>query len=161
MRPSGRVNSKTKNHHKKHFMKKTRPQCGLIIENAVGEILLQLRDDKPGIEYPNCWGTFGGQIEEGETPQEAIVREIKEELDYDVESPELYRIYSFDGYDIYMFSTINKKTTLDDFNVREGQRAGFFSREAAASIPCAFNCRKIVEDYFRRERVARRQRKNF
>ena len=134
-------------------MKKIRPQCGLIIENAENEILLQLRDDKPDLEYPNCWGTFGGQIEEGETPQEALVREIKEELDFDVESPELYRVYSFDGYDIYMFSTVNKKITLNDFDVREGQRAGFFSREAAAKIPCAFNCREIVEDYFRRRAV--------
>ena len=98
----------------------------------------------------NCWGTFGGQIEEGETPQEALVREIKEELDYDVETPKLYRVYSFDGYNIYMFSTVNKKITLNDFDVREGQRAGFFSREAAARIPCAFNCREIVEDYFKR-----------
>jgi len=130
-------------------MKKTRPQCGLIIENADGEILLQLRDDKPDLEYPNCWGTFGGQVEEGETPQEALRREIKEELDYNVENPELYRVYLFDGYDIYMFRTINKKITLDAFDVREGQRAEFFSREAVTRIPCAFNCLEIVEDYFR------------
>ena len=134
-------------------MKKIRPQCGLLIENAKGEILLQLRDDKPGLEYPNCWGTFGGQVEEGETPQEALIREIREELDYDVERPELYRVYSFEGYDIYMFSTIDKKITLNDLDVREGQRAEFFSREAAKKIPCAFNCREIVEDYFRRRAV--------
>ena len=153
MRPSEKVLLKSKKSPQKHFMKKIRPQCGLIIENAEKEILLQLRDDKPDLEYPNCWGTFGGQIEEGETPQEALVREIKEELDFDVESPELYRVYSFDGYDIYMFSKVNKKITLNDFDVREGQRAGFFSREAATRIPCAFNCRKIVEDYFRRGAV--------
>ena len=153
MRPSEKVLLKSKKSPQKHFMKKIRPQCGLIIENAEGEILLQLRDDKPGLEYPNCWGTFGGQVEEGETPQEALIREIGEELDYDVESPELYHVYSFDGYDIYMFSTIDKKTTLNDFDVREGQRAEFFSREAAAKIPCAFNCREIVEDYFRRRTV--------
>ena len=153
MRPSEKVLLKSKKSPQKHFMKKIRPQCGLIIENAENEILLQLRDDKPDLEYPNCWGTFGGQIEEGETPQEALVREIREELNYCVESPVLYRVYSFNGYDIYMFSTIDKKTTLNDFDVREGQRAGFFSREAAAKIPCAFNCREIVEDYFRREAV--------
>jgi 8-oxo-dGTP diphosphatase len=151
MRPSEKVLFKRKKSPQKHFMKKTRPQCGLIIENAKGEILLQLRDNKPGLEYPNCWGTFGGQIEEGETPQEALVREVKEELGYHVESSEMYRVYSFDGYDIYMFSTIDKKITLNDFNVREGQRAEFFSREAASKIPCAFNCREIVEDYFRSE----------
>lgn len=144
---------KSKKPPQKHFMKKIRPQCGLIIENAEREILLQLRDNKPDLEYPNCWGTFGGQIEEEETPQEALVREIKEELGYHVESPELYGIYSFDGYDIYMFSMIDKKITLNDFDVREGQRAGFFSRDEATKIPCAFNCREIVEDYFRREAV--------
>ncbi len=95
MRPSEKVLFKSKKSPQKHFMKKTRPQCGLIIENAGGEILLQLRDNKPGLEYPNCWGTFGGQIEEGETPQGALVREIKEELDYNVENPKLYRVYLF------------------------------------------------------------------
>jgi hypothetical protein len=52
-----------------------------------------------------------------------------------------------------MFSTVNKKITLNDFNVREGQRAGFFSREEVTGIPCAFNCREIVEDYFKRGTV--------
>ncbi len=28
------------------------------------------------------WGFFGGRIEKGETPEQAVVREIKEELDY-------------------------------------------------------------------------------
>lgn len=30
------------------------------------------------------WGYFGGRIEEGETPEQALVRETKEELDYDL-----------------------------------------------------------------------------
>lgn len=30
------------------------------------------------------WGYFGGQIEEGETPEQAVIRETKEELDYDL-----------------------------------------------------------------------------
>jgi 8-oxo-dGTP pyrophosphatase MutT (NUDIX family) len=144
MRPSEKVLLKSKKSPQKHFMKKIRPQCGLIIENAKGEILLQLRDDKPGLEYPNCWGTFGGQIEEGETPQEALIREIKEELDYDMENPELYRVYSFDGYDIYMFSTIDKKTTLDDFIVQEGQRAGFFLGKRRQKFPVPLTAEKLL-----------------
>ena len=50
-------------------MIRNRPQCSLILENAKGEVLMQLRDNKPSIPYPNCLGTFGGQIEEGETPE--------------------------------------------------------------------------------------------
>jgi len=132
----------------KDLSKKTRPQCGLLIENAEGEILLQLRDNTPAIPYPNCWGTFGGQIEDGETPEQAIRREIKEELDYDLEQPELLHIYSFDGYDIYMFRKVDKTIKLDNLIVREGQRAEFFSKEDIKDTRFAFNCRKIVEDYF-------------
>jgi len=39
-----------------------RPQCGLILENREGKVLLQLRDNRPDILFPNLWGTFGGEI---------------------------------------------------------------------------------------------------
>src|SRR5690554_6121717 len=51
-----------------------------MLYNARGQVLLQLRDDKPGIPYPNHWTLFGGQVEKGETPDQAIRRELQEEL---------------------------------------------------------------------------------
>lgn len=42
--------------------------------------LMQLRDDLPGIEHPGVWGLFGGGVEAGEAPAEAIAREVREEL---------------------------------------------------------------------------------
>jgi len=131
-------------------MKKTRPQCGIIIENAQGEILLQLRDNIPSILYPNRWGTFGGQVDTGETPHQAIVRETKEELDYDLKDPEFFGNYPCDGYDIYMFRQVDKNISLRDLTVREGRMGKFFSTKAFKKIPCAFNCREIVEDYFKK-----------
>lgn len=45
-------------------------------------VLLQLRDDKLGIVFPGHWGFFGGAIEEGESAEDAIQREIVEEIGF-------------------------------------------------------------------------------
>lgn len=50
------------------------------------KFLLQLRDGNAKIK-PNCWGFFGGGLEKEETHLEAVYREIKEELEYDLKNP--------------------------------------------------------------------------
>ena len=50
----------------------------IVIYN--GKILLVLRDNNPAIAHPNTWNTPGGGIEEGESPEEALVRELQEEI---------------------------------------------------------------------------------
>jgi mutator protein MutT len=65
----------------------------IILENERGELLLYLRDNKPGIPFPQHWDLFGGHIEDGETPDEALVREVKEELNYDLKEFKFFREY--------------------------------------------------------------------
>mgnify|MGYP006301460863 CR=1 FL=1 len=52
----------------------------LAILLAEGRYILQLRDNKPEITAPGMWGLFGGGVNPGESPDEAIQREIEEEL---------------------------------------------------------------------------------
>lgn len=52
-----------------------------------GRWLLQLRDDIEGIVHPGCWGLFGGHLDPGEAPEQAILRELGEEIGW--EAPEL------------------------------------------------------------------------
>lgn len=131
-------------------MTKDRPQCGLILEDKQGRILLQLRDDKSTIPYPNAWGTFGGQIEKGETPEDAIRREIKEELNYDLSGQEYLGNFPFDGYDIHMFKKIDQKINLKDLEIREGQKGEFLSVSKLKNIKYAFNCKEIIKEYMKR-----------
>lgn len=44
------------------------------------KMLLVLRDNKPDIPHPNKWNTPGGGIEEGESPEQALKRELMEEI---------------------------------------------------------------------------------
>lgn len=58
------------------------PQIAKAIIYLGERFLLQLRDDEPGISYPNQWSFFGGEIELGETPWQALQRELEEELEW-------------------------------------------------------------------------------
>jgi len=53
----------------------------IIVKN---NYLLQLRDNKKNIYYPNFWGIFGGRVEKTETYHKALEREIKEETNLTV-----------------------------------------------------------------------------
>ncbi|SHJ77027.1 8-oxo-dGTP diphosphatase [Nocardiopsis flavescens] len=50
-----------------------------IIANARGDLLLHLRDDVPHIAWPGHWSVLGGGCDPGESPHQAIVRELHEE----------------------------------------------------------------------------------
>lgn len=64
-------------------MKKLIKVVGAVIENENKEILCALRS--PNMSLPNMWEFPGGKVEEQEELSDAIVREIKEELECDIE----------------------------------------------------------------------------
>lgn len=64
--------------------KNEKPTVALAILYRENQFLLQLRDNIPTIIYPGYWALFGGHIEKGETPEEAVKREIWEEIAYDL-----------------------------------------------------------------------------
>jgi 8-oxo-dGTP diphosphatase len=73
-----------------------RKGASIIFVNDKSQILLFLRDDKPGIPYPNMWDIPGGHVEDGQTPEQCIVREMKEEMDLTLEQFELCSVMEFD-----------------------------------------------------------------
>jgi len=67
-------------------------QVAIAILYQDQRFLMQLRDNIPNIFYPGFWGFFGGHIEPGESPEEAVVREIAEEIGYAMPTPKFFMI---------------------------------------------------------------------
>ena len=125
--------------------------AAIILENPAGEILLMLRDNKPSIPFPDHWDIFGGHVEEGETPEEALVRELREELDIELKDFTFFRKYvclTGDAYENTKYIYCGKiDIPIDKITLYEGQRAEYFSREEIPGIRFANIIKSIVIDY--------------
>ena len=56
------------------------------------KVLLVKRNKNP---YPNCWNGIGGKLEEGETAEQAAIRECLEETGIKIENPRLLVTYIY------------------------------------------------------------------
>ncbi len=55
------------------------PYVSIVLENAKGEVLLLLRENRSTMTRPNHWTLIGGKVENGETPEMAAQRKLEEE----------------------------------------------------------------------------------
>ena len=78
--------------------------AAVTLTSTDGKVLLQKRDDKPGINNPNMLTAFGGAIEGDESNRVAALRELGEETNIDV---------SWAAERIKYLVTVYQPTTLD------------------------------------------------
>lgn len=92
------------------------------------EVYLQQRDDMG--PFPDQIGFFGGGIEEGETPEQAIVRETQEELCFalpDGLAP--IKVTNVPGYEFNVFMLPVGNTFETSVKVMEGRGGMFLSEQ--------------------------------
>ncbi len=68
-------------------------EVALAMLQRDGRWLIQLRDESPTIVAPGCWGLFGGHLEPGETPGQALRRELLEEISWQPPDLELVTVH--------------------------------------------------------------------
>jgi mutator protein MutT len=73
----------------------------VLLFDREGKLLIYLRDNKPEIPFPGYWDFFGGHIEAGETPEQALVREVREELGVGLDMWRFFRRYECLSGDAY------------------------------------------------------------
>lgn len=123
--------------------------CSIIFYNKKSEILLFLRDDKNNIPYPNTWDLLGGHLEAGESPEECIIREMKEELNLELSDFSKFAQIEFHDRTEH---TYFKKLDVDliELSLREGQKLSWFRIDDLAEIDLAFGFKPMI-DLFCRE----------
>lgn len=90
-------------------MKKIIKVIGAIIKNTENEILCALRSKDMNLS--GFWEFPGGKLEEGETPEKAIVREIREELNCEVEFDSLFSATTYE-HEEYILNLMIAKCNL-------------------------------------------------
>ena len=121
---------------------------GIILLNRNNEVLLLLRDDKIDIPFPNMWDIPGGRVEESETPEEAIRREMMEEMSIkDLGEIQLFKIITSENITDYIFW---KRLDLNPakIDLQEGQRIEYFNFERIRKTKLAFNYNNVLEEFF-------------
>ena len=121
--------------------------ASIIFFNSSHQVLLVLRDDIPSISCPGMWDLPGGHLEENETAEECIVREMLEEIEINVEGCRLFRVYEFSDRTEYVFFK-QADFDLQDIVLHEGQMLKWFSQAEAEQENLAYGFNQVLSDYF-------------
>lgn len=86
-------------------------------------------------EYAGGWEFPGGKIEPGELPQDAVIREIKEELEMDVTVGELFDTVEYD-YPAFHLSMQCYFCSVEspEYVLKEHQDARWLTRDTLDSV---------------------------
>ncbi len=124
-----------------------RKGASIIFVNENKQILLFLRDNIPEIPYPNMWDVPGGHVEKFESPEQCIVREMKEEMNLILDNFELFSEIEFEDRIEYTFWA-RAKFVIDEIELTEGQKLNWFTKEEACQTNLAYGFNEIVENFY-------------
>lgn len=121
-------------------------QVSLIIIIYNDKFLLFKRS-KLNHQFKNMYGLIGGGIEEGETPEEAAIREAKEEINLELTNIKHLKNYKFDGSSLNVFYIAID--SIDNIKLNS-EHTGFdaFTLEELSNNPDVIpSTPKMINDY--------------
>ena len=125
-----------------------RKGASIIFVNDKKQILLFLRDNLPNLPYPNMWDIPGGHVEKFESPEQCIIREMKEEINLILDDFELFSEIEFEDRIEYTFWA-QADFVADELELTEGQKWKWFTEEEAKQTQLAYGFNEIVEKFYR------------
>lgn len=111
-----------------------RTDVSVILEDKLGKLLLQKRENKKSVRHPGYWGLFGGKVENSETPEQAVHREILEELDLNLKETVLLKAYAFEEKRVDLLYKPKNPIQPTKISLMEGETFKWFSKEEVLNL---------------------------
>ena len=89
----------------------------------------------------------GGHVETDESPENFIIREMKEEMDLVLDEFELFSKIEFEDRIEYTFWA-SADLDIDKIELTEGQQLKWFTRDEAKQTQLAYGFNEIVEKFY-------------
>ncbi|MBI2067943.1 MAG: NUDIX hydrolase [Deltaproteobacteria bacterium] len=112
----------------------------IILENR--KLLLIERSESMRV-FPLCWACPGGLVEENESAEQAVLREVKEETNLDFRPTKLFSTGMYQDRNLYRF--LGEWSGQVRIQKKEISKWGWFSYEDAAHLTFAFEYREVIE----------------
>jgi len=127
-----------------------RTPVNLIITNDKEEVLLIRRASNKKLQ-PLMWSIPGGNLEEGETVEKGLIREIYEELNVKIVNMKFWKSYyiklfpTLHARPLYFYGKIRGNIKIN----KESCDWGWFTYNKFKDIDLAFEQKPILEDFYK------------
>jgi len=111
----------------------------IILKNK--KILLVKRSDYTKT-FPKTWACPGGRGYEGETPEQTVVRELKEEVNIDFKPKRLFKVGKYEDRDLFRF--LGEWSGKIKIQKEEITEYDWFSYEKATNLNLGFDYKEII-----------------